>query len=324
MKLKVPVNSYYSASIQIEAGANSIYLGLDSPDLKKLTFSGRGKQSPYSDRVQVKEDELKDIIKLAHDKGVEVDYAANIPIIVNEYGDWDYKGKLEEEYRHYIEKGIEAGVDSIIIGDIAGIMMVKEKMRVEIPIVGSTFLVTLNISQLKFLEELGVERVTLPCHVTLSEVKEFARLKHPKIEVFGCFGCSFLDGLCSLIHSAGEEINLGIPCRAKYRVNAPSGTVENLPFLDTGQDCSICKLDELLECGIYSLKIIGRDMNPNFISIITKIYRQSIDAIKKGSTIEEVKKDVISRVPWWHPIFCQAKRCKFINTPITESFIGII
>ena len=74
---------------------------------------------------------------------------------------------------------------------------------------------------------------------------------------FGHFGCSFIESTCSLYHHASEEIDFGIPCRAKYCVRHSKKLVN---ILDMGEDCSLCQMDQILKTGITSIKSLEENL----------------------------------------------------------------
>jgi U32 family peptidase len=306
LNIKVPVNSKSSALLQKQAGADQFYLGFIHPGFKNLTFSGRGRIASNRE-THVSYRDFKEIIKLAHDNNIKVELTANMPMM----GD-DPAGtkKIQKLFCDYINRGIEAGVDSIIVGDIGNIILLKE-MNYSIPITASTFLTTLNHYQILFLEELGVTKVIVPHHITLEEMKSLTSNSNIALEVFGHFGCSFLEGTCSLYHHASEEINFGIPCRALFTLDDSSGPV---PVLDMGEDCSLCVLADIIDAGVSCIKIIGRELDPRLISSICYIYKYVLSLLEENKDIKDIIAGIKDRFDWWDESFCRPSRCKYLYT----------
>jgi collagenase-like PrtC family protease len=304
--IKAPVNSLESARMQIQAGADEIYLSYLSDAIKNLSFSGRGKASYHKIQTQMSYQEFIQIIELSHKHGVKVDLAANVPMSGN---DPDGGHTFHNNYKKYVEEAIAAGIDGVIVGDMGNLLLLQDICE-RVEITASVFWGTLNIPQIQMLEQLKVKKVCLPHHFSIEEIKEFVKNTNMKIEVFGHFGCSFIESTCSLYHHASETIDFGIPCRAKYRL---SGTDETMNILDMGEDCSLCKLPEIIEAGVSSIKMIGRELDYKLSSTITYVYRYAIDEIQKGKNIEQVLKDLEAKIDFsfWKSHFCESQRCKF-------------
>lgn len=323
MKLKAPANSFETARIQIKTGVDELYLGTASPHLKNLAFTGRG-TSFGAHRTHVSPQELKDIVALAHDNGAKVDFTANVPLMVD--GIAENPRAMIDYYREHVELGIAAGVDAIIVADLGSLLLVKE-WGIDLPIIASVFFMALNEWQVKMLEEMGASRVVLPHATTIEEIRCLVAKSNIEIEIFGHFGCSFISGTCSLIHSAGENVPLGVVCRGKYDVFDGEGVKieENIPFLAAGQDCSICMLPELVAAGVASLKIVGREISRDYVTAVTMLYRRCIDAAKNGATTEEIRKLAFKIAPDLNKWACESELCKYrgAKTRIGRSLIGV-
>ncbi|MBC2706805.1 MAG: hypothetical protein HF977_03610 [ANME-2 cluster archaeon] len=135
--------------------------------------------------------------------------------------------------------------------------------------------------------------------------------------MFGQFGCSNINGTCHLIHNADESISLGLPCRANYRVSE-DGRLHNI--LDAGTDCSLCSIGDLMDAGVSALKVVGRCMNPEMIRTIIQTYRSAIDMVLDGAVPGEIKAWVLEEIPFWM-MLCDQDRCKYLKTPINDSYI---
>lgn len=316
MDIMAPVNSYKSAIMQIKAGADEIYVGLHDNNLENLTFSGRGKISNNCIKVNPDEGELKKIITLAHENGIKVNYTANTQYMSDSSNDY-----FQKLYYEYVEKGIELGIDQVIVGDIGNILYLNKK-KISVPIVASTFLSTFNTESAKFLQSINVKRIVLPHQVTINEISEIKKSVDIEIEIFVGVGCSNIDGSCQFLHNAGENIALGLPCKSLYSVKRGEESFGNHNFIDATLDCALCSLPKLHNIGVDVVKIIGRDQNPIFTSAITKIHKDCIKHIEENKTLN--KSDInkyIERVPWWEKQFCANNRCKYSKNKITESYI---
>lgn len=306
--IKAPINSYESAMMQIKAGAGEIYGGYLSDKVTSLSFSGRGKESYNKIHTHMEYSEFKKVIKLAHENNVKVEFTANVPMM----GDDPDGGDLyQKNYLNYVNYAVAAGVDRIIVGDLGNIIYLR-KNNVKTPITASTFLGTMNVQQAILLERLGVNKVVLPHHTRMDEIAKIKKKCNLEIEVFGHFGCSFIEGTCSMYHHASEDINLGVPCRGCYKI---SNTNLETNILDAGEDCSLCALPKLISTGIDSIKIIGRELDYKFTSSITFIYNYALTKLSEGEKIKDILEELRTKYDFefWTNSFCKANRCKYLN-----------
>jgi len=301
MNLMAPAESMSTAVNVIEAGADEIYLGMKTPGLVNLNLSGRGQSCNVKDEI-----ELADIVSYAHGRNVLVDYTVNTPFMAD---------VMEEMYIKHVMSGVDAGVDALIVGEFGALALLKE-LDLGLPIHASVLLNTFNRGQVEMLYSMGVSKVVLPFKITIEEISQLNGLG-VALEVFGQFGCSNINGTCHLIHNADEAIKLGLPCRANYRVST-DGRIHNI--LDAGTDCSLCSIGDLMEAGVETLKVVGRCMNPEMIRTIIRTYRQAMDMVKEGALPDEIKSWVLEEIPFWM-MLCDQQRCKYLPTPINNSYI---
>ena len=316
MKIMSPVNSLKTAISQIEAGADEIYVGLMDDTFKNLVFSGRGKFSNIGLPVNPDESTLKSIVSVAHQNNVTVNFTANTQHMVDSKG-----GYFEQKYKQYIFKGIEAGVDRLIVGDLGNLMLINE-LKIDIPLILSTFFVTFNSEAVKLFKSLNIKRVVLPHSMKLNEIKEIKESSNVEVEVFVGVNCSNIDGNCQLQHNVGENIKLGVPCKALYSVSCRGQHLEDTRFLDSSPSCSLCSLKKLYDANVDVLKITGRDQNPAFTAAMTKVHRQCVDLIKSGEEYTKQKIDEItSPYEWWKNGFCRDQRCRYKTNDISINYV---
>ena len=323
MKLLSPVNSIESAKIQIEAGADEIYVGLQTDYYNSYSFSGRG-QFGKNKSIVPSEAELKKIVDISHRNNVQVSLAANTPIFSDSL---IKKSHVMDEYLRYIDRAIGCSVDNIIVGDI-GLLSKLGRMNLPAKIHASTYFDTMNIEQMLFLKELGASRVVLTYQSSMDEIERFCATNLLEIEVFGYLGCSFFNGACNLIHNMGEEIKkegkqISIPCKALYNVWSDDIKEINTPYLDAELGCALCSVYKLIELGVDVLKIAGRDRNTYMIREVTKLFKKAISIAKTSDSSDYHKKLQEEIYDWWKKAWCTHKRCKYMNNKITNSYIGL-
>lgn len=307
MELLCPANSYASAVKVIAAGADSIYIGVDEKIFQSVSFTGRGKYNNNHEKILVDLDELVKITQYAHSLNKEVYYIANFPFLSG--GKYNDKS-LENYFLEYIDNGINANVDAIVIGDI-GILSLLNKRNYSKKIHASCYFDTINKDQLLLMKEMGVSRVTLSYQATLEEIIELCQTNILEIEVFGYGGCAFFLNSCSFTHDFGEtkcsDFIPGLTCKGEYFVEC-DGRVECSRILNVESGCGLCKIEELSNIGVKSLKITGRDINNDSIQNTVSLFRKFIDNTEKRMPLTIKKKDIPD---WWKMYWCRNNRCKY-------------
>lgn len=308
MKLKVPVNSFESAVKQIEAGAEEIYMGLEDAHFNRMSYSARAQITGYEVHSNLKEDEFAKSVQYAHAKNVTVNFTANCQHISKSEDDFYRKGFIE-----YVRRGIDLGADALIVADIGNLIALR-KNGINTPIIAGSYLNCFNREAVDFLRKLDVFRICIPDHVTFNEIKAIKEHTDLEIEIFIGYGCSNLSGMCKFYHNSGEKLKLGVPCRAKFRLNGK----DPINILDACPDCAICSIPKLYDLGIDSLKIIGREMDFKEIVKITKMYKTAIQMYANTGRFD--KKSIISAISWWESDMC-CERCKYEDTSLLRSYI---
>lgn len=326
MKLLVPVSSLESAEKQIKAGADEIYLGGETKAFSNLSFSGRGKYNPSMTKICLDSGELREIVQCAHENKVSVMYTANIPFLAD---DPDGTQVYEKSFLDYVEEGINAGVDSIVLADIGAILLLKEE-GIKTHITASTFFETVNKNQIYFLKELGVNRVVLSYQVTMEEIEAMTEVENMELEVFGHYGCSFYDGYCNLKHFFGEtsKSGIGVPCQNCYKLVKGDEVISESHFLRFSLVCSVCSLLKLKSMGIYALKLVGRARNEDHNAEITSIYAEILRRISdmdyacndQDVYIQQLRNELLPR--WWMQSICKQGLCKYKENAVTRTFVG--
>jgi putative protease len=317
MKIMGPVHNMEGAKLQIKAGADEIYVGLRSPSktgMNQMTFTGRYNKSGKKEVAQVQEtDELKEICKYAHENNVLVNFTANVRYLTQ---------GLTGLYLEYVNTGIEAGIDTLIVGNIGAALLLK-KEGIHVPLHSSTFLYGFNVEHIKFLEDIGFVRIVLATQFRMDEIREICKNTKAEIETFAQFTCSNINGRCNLLHTpyvSDLYDGYDMQCRGLYTIWNDNMKKDKIPILDAGLDCTICRIKELEDAGVKVLKITGRDREPSFIATITKIYRMCSDLYSQGLSAEEVRSTLWEKAPWWK-FYCNKPSCIYGDTSITKTYI---
>jgi putative protease len=210
--------------------------------------------------------------------------------------------------RKHIRNCIDQGVDALIIGDF-GVLSIVRKLGVKLPLIASTYFMSMNSEAVAFLEEQGFSRLVLERHLTLEEITRIVRSTKMGVEVLmHGGGCSNINGSCYLYHyqfpelvNAQRESNKSTPCSLPFRLrdlNDPEEVVDDVTVMDAFEYCSICKLPELVATGAEGFKIEGRTGSVWYQEATTRVYRELLDLIAAGrmdeyrSRLEDLKEGV--------------------------------
>ncbi len=196
MKILSPVNKPREVESLIAAGAQELYCGvLSSSWKKKYTNMASPNRREWKASNLNSYQELKEVVTLAHFQDVPVVLTLNTFYTRPQYP------ALEEQ----LEKGLEAGVDALIVADLGLILYIKER-GIKIPLHISTGGTTFNSRTIKFYQELGASRIILPRHFSAPEIVEIVqKAKGMEMESFILNrGCKNIDGFCTFQHGVNE------------------------------------------------------------------------------------------------------------------------
>ena len=117
-----------------------------------------------------------------------------------------------------------------------------------------------------------------------------------KVEIFGHGAlCMAISGKCYLsLHTQNASANRGAcqqNCRRAYEVkdkeNSAELLIDNEYIMSPKDLCNIGFLDEVVNSGIDVLKIEGRSKGADYVHVVTKCYREALDAIATGTYTKE-------------------------------------
>lgn len=259
VELLAPVGGIEHLRAAVQAGADAVYLG------GKL-FNARINANNFDD------EEMRYAVDYAHLRGVKVFVTMNTLLRDEELG----------PALSYARELYEIGVDALIVQDLGLAGLLREVMP-DFPLHLSTQGTVYDADGVRAAAKLGFERVVLARELTLSEIEACCNVVRPggkktEIEVFvhGAL-CVCYSGQCNMSRLAGGRSgNRGLcaqPCRLAY---TGSGGVSR-HFLSPKDSCALDLLGALIEAGVKSFKIEGRMKSPEYVAIVTGIYRKYID-----------------------------------------------
>jgi putative protease len=274
-ELLIPAGNLEKLRTAILYGADAVYVG--APGL-----SLRASQAEFN---------LEDLdtgVREAHQKGVKVYAAINIFA----------KNKDLPGIETTVKRLGEIAIDGVIISD-PGVLNLVKKINPNLTVHLSTQANTTNIEAVRFWKAQGVKRIVLARELSLTEISEIAAVvSGVELELFihGAM-CIAYSGRCflSALHT-GRSANHGEctqPCRWEYFLYESSRPTEPLileedrrySYLLSSKDlCMIEHLPEIMAAGISSLKIEGRMKSAYYVAVVTRTYRNALNAYMKNPT----------------------------------------
>jgi putative protease len=182
-----------------------------------------------------------------------------------------------------------AGIDGLIIQDLG----LLECDLPPLPLIASTQLDNYTVGQVRFLEQVGFQRVILARELGLDEIRAIRRETSVALECFVhgalCVGRS---GRCYLSYAAGGRSgNRGCcaqPCRLPYSLcDAAGRSIKDNRYLLCLKDLNRADhLGDLLQAGITSFKIEGRLKNIDYVMNVVAFYRRELDRLLDGRSFQ--------------------------------------
>ena len=263
VELLSPVGDFDCLKAAVQNGANAVY------------FGGQLFNARYSAK-NFDKDGIREAVNYAKSRNVKINFTLNILLKNNEFDD-------AIDVVKYI---YELGVDAVIVDDLGFAKYIIDNFP-GMEVHGSTQMTIHNLDGAIALKNLGYTRVVLARESTLSDIDYICRNANIDIEAFihGAL-CISYSGQC-LFSSAigGRSGNRGRcaqPCRMYYNMLETSDNVsyKNIGkgFLISPRDlCGLNFIPDLIKAGVKSFKLEGRMKTPEYVAIVTRIYRKYID-----------------------------------------------
>ena len=195
------------------------------------------------------------------------------------------------ELSDYVAELWRIGADAVITADLGVIREIKRRVP-NLPIHASTQMSVHNTYGADEAARLGCERVVLARELSYSNIVSVTENCSIETEVFlhGAL-CVCYSGQClfsSLVGGrSGNRGECAQPCRLPYGSRYPLSL----------SDLSLANhIEELIKSGVASLKIEGRMKSPEYVYIVTRVYRNLLGEGRNASKKEEAElKLVFSR-----------------------------
>ena len=267
-----PVGSRESLAAAIQAGADSIYFGIENLNMRA--------RSANTFTIE----DLREIARTCDEHGMKSYLTVNTIIY----------DKDIELMRTIVDAAKEAGISAVIAADVA-VMSYANKIGQEVHL--STQLNISNAEALKFYAQFA-DGVVLARELNLEQVAEIYRQIQEehicgpsgeliRIEMF-CHGA-----LCMAVsgnHSANRGACMQI-CRRAYTVRDKDTDVElevDNQYIMSPKDLkTIHFMNKMIDAGVRVFKIEGRARGPEYVRTVVECYKQAIRAYLDDSFTDE-------------------------------------
>lgn len=280
-ELLAPAGGIEALRAAVNNGADAVYLGVDRLNAR------RGAENFTLDG-------LPEVTRYAHLRGTKVYLTANVVVLPDEMSD----------ALTMVDEAWAAGVDAVIVQDLGLLTLVRRELP-DVRIHASTQINTHNTRTAQLLADLGVSRITFARETSLTEIAAISQASPVETESFvhGAL-CICYSGQCFMSSMiGGRSANRGQcaqPCRLAYELLDEKGKLKATPgphVLSPKDLCGIEALPQLVRSGVAALKIEGRMKSPEYVALVTGVYRGALDraaADPDAFEVTEAERDILS------------------------------
>lgn len=303
MKILAPLRHSDEVVPLLAAGADEFFCGLTPPDWEsRFGLAWANRRSPQSAGVP----DIADFERIVTLAGTRPVYIALNALC--------YPPGAVEMLAAFGALLLEKGAAGLIVADTDLLLaLVEAGLASQLHL--SSLATCSNAESARFYRELGVRRIILPRHMTLSEIEQ---MLIPGLE-FEAFlmndGCVFEEGLCATTHAAGAFCSMdgqgteGISDQALERYDFWKWTLNHCGCR-TGNGyplgpCGLCAIPRLLTAGIGSFKVVGREASLARKEASVRIAARSLRLAQSGTGPEEIRAAVVDARGW--PQLCEER-----------------
>ena len=264
MELLSPAGGYDALVAAVQSGADAVYMGFGA-------FNARRGAKNFTD------EDFASAVRYCHLRGVRVFLTLNTLVTDREL----------PQAAEALRNASRMGVDAVLVQDW-GLLTLAKEIVPDLPIHASTQMSLFTLGGANEAAALGMERVVLARELCRDDIAEICKGCGAEIEIFGHGAlCMCYSGQCEMSAVLGQRSgNRGAcaqPCRLPYGVNAPCRNGYPLSLKDA--NLSAC-LQDMERIGVDCLKIEGRMKRPEYVAVVTGIYRRLLDERRQPTAAE--------------------------------------
>lgn len=260
-----PAGSMEALQAALAAGADAVYLG--------ASLFGARVHAGFDDKA------LQAAVTLAHLHGRRIYVTVNTLL----------KQQELQDVRRLLRRLVELRVDAVIVQDLGLVHVIKREFP-GLCIHASTQMSVHNASGARVLQDLGIARVVLARECSLEDIQAVTKTGiETEVFVHGAM-CVSMSGQCLLSSQiggrSGNRGRCAQPCRLQYTYKQHAGALLSMRDMNTLEH-----IPELLQAGACSFKIEGRLKRPEYVYLVTSIYRKALDHALAGTAHPGLRED---------------------------------
>jgi U32 family peptidase len=291
VKILAPLKCSAEVAPLLGAGADEFFCGLTPPDWeKRYGQAWANRRAPLSAGMP-DVDDFERAVAAASGRPIYV--ALNAPF---------YPPGGVEMLAEFGALLLEKGASALIVADMDLLLTLAETgaaARLHV----SSLATCNNPGSAAFFRDLGVSRVILPRHLTLREIEEISP-GGVELETFLLNdGCVFEEGLCATTHAAGTfclgdgEGSEGVAPETMERYAFWKWTLNHCGCQTSRGyplgPCGLCALPRLLQLGIASFKVVGREASLPRKEKAVDLAARALRIARNGGGPKEIRQAVI-------------------------------
>ena len=257
-----PAGSLDTLYAGINAGADAVYIGGQN----------------FGARAYAKNPDTNDLLKAidyVHMHGKKIYLTVNT-LLKNQ--------EIENQLYDYLLPFYKNGLDAVIVQDMGVFQFIRNYFP-DMDIHASTQMAVTGTESAGLLKKLGASRVVTARELSLEEIREIHQNIDIEIESFihGAM-CYSYSGMClfsSIIGGrSGNRGRCAGPCRQPYEVYKDRKMLndKNSLYALSLKDMNTLEIiPDILEAGVFSLKIEGRMKSPEYAAGVVSIYRKYVE-----------------------------------------------
>jgi putative protease len=298
MELVCPAGNLPSLKAAVDNGADAVYIGFKD-DTNARHFAG----------LNFGEKQLEEGLRYARDRKVRVFVA------INTYA----QPRGWQRWAAAVDRAADLGVDALILADM-GVLDYATERHPDLHRHLSVQASATNPAALRFMHRhFGIRRVVVPRVLSIAQVAHVIEQSPVPVEIFG-FGslCVMVEGRCLLSsYATGQSPNTFGACSPAAHVEwrdtpiAQETRLGGILLERRGRDepagyPTICKgryevegdiryaieqptslntldlLPEIMAAGVAAIKLEGRQRSTRYVSDVTRVWREAIDACRRN------------------------------------------
>jgi len=265
-ELLAPAGGREALVAAVQSGADAVYMGFGN-------FNARRSAQNFSD------EEFAEAVRYCHLRGTKVYLTLNTLLTDREL----------PEAAQALRKASDMGADAVLVQDW-GVFQLARQVAPDLPVHASTQMSLFTLGGANYAASLGMERIVLARELSREDIRTIVRCCDAEIEAFvhGAL-CMCYSGQCALSAVVGQRSgNRGRcaqPCRLPYGVeDSPCKDSHPMSLKDSSLADFVAEMDDM---GVACLKIEGRMKRPEYVALVTSIYRRLLDEHRRPTAEEQ-------------------------------------